>query len=204
MGAKDDKYWAGRLVAVGRHRDAEAFSELFDHFAPRLGSLLRRGGLTRTQAEDAMQDVMVTVWRKARLYDPNRASVAAWLFTIARNRRVDLLRRATRAEPEDLPWGPEPEGEGETLVGWAQETVRLAEAVAELPDAQRMLIVRAFYEEESHGEIAARTGLPLGTVKSRIRLGLERLRHRMDAPPPPAARDAARAAAAARRVPPGA
>jgi RNA polymerase sigma factor (sigma-70 family) len=122
---------------------------------------------------------MATLWQKAHLFDPSRASVATWIFTIARNRRIDALRKALRPEPEDLPWGPEPEPDQADALELQQETDRLGEALAQLPEKQRALIVRAYYGDLSHSEIAAETGLPLGTIKSRIRLALDRLRHQM-------------------------
>ena len=182
MGAdyRDEAFWAGQLVAVGRDRDRVAFATLFRHYAPRLKAFLMRTGLSEAVAEDVMQDVMVSLWRKAHLYDPDRASVATWLFTIARNRKIDVIRRTRRPEPEDLPWGPEPEPSQADALAMAQDSRRLADAVAQLPPKQRDLVERAFYGDMTHTEIADATGLPLGTIKSRIRLAIGRLRHAMD------------------------
>jgi RNA polymerase sigma-70 factor (ECF subfamily) len=184
---KDEGYWASLLVAVGEGRDRDAFAELFEHFAPRVKAFLIRTGLTPGTAEDCMQDVMVTMWRKAHLYDPARATVATWIFTIARNRKIDLIRKSRRPEPEDLPWGPKAEPDQVEAAALREDSRRLAEAVAQLPPKQRELIERAFYGELSHSEIALQTGLPLGTIKSRIRLAIDRLRHSMDAGPMPPA-----------------
>ncbi|MEM8825128.1 MAG: sigma-70 family RNA polymerase sigma factor [Pseudomonadota bacterium] len=181
---KDDADWADLLISVGARQDRAAFGSLFSHYAPRVKAFLIRTGLTPSAAEDCMQDVMVTVWRKAHLYDPARATVATWLFTIARNRKIDLIRKTRRPEPEDLPWGPEPEPSQADALALQQDTRRLAEAVANLPEKQRELVERAFYGDLSHSEIAAETGLPLGTIKSRIRLAIDRLRHAMQADPP--------------------
>jgi RNA polymerase sigma factor (sigma-70 family) len=175
--ASDD--WAAALLQVRDARDRAAFARLFRHFAPRIKAFLRRGGMGDAQAEDCVQDVMATLWHKAHLYDPSRATVATWVFTIARNRRIDMLRRV-RPEPEDLPWGPEPEPDQADAFALRQEAERLGVAIAQLPDAQRTLIERAFFGEVSHSEIAAETGLPLGTIKSRIRLALDRLRQRLN------------------------
>jgi RNA polymerase sigma-70 factor (ECF subfamily) len=177
---KDDAYWAERLVAVGRSEDREAFADLFAHYAPRVKAFLMRTGLSPSAAEDCMQDVMVTVWRKARSYDPARASVATWLFTIARNRKIDLIRRTRRPEPEELLWGPEPDPPQAEVLVLLEESRRLSEAVRQLPPKQRDLVERAFYGDMTHTEIADATGLPLGTIKSRIRLAIDRLRHAMD------------------------
>ena len=114
--------------------------------------------------------------KKSHLFDPTRASVATWVFTIARNRRIDAARRAARPEPEDLPWGPEAEPDQQEALEMAQETERLGAALALLPEAQRALIEKAYFGELTHTEIAAETGLPMGTIKSRIRLALDKLR----------------------------
>jgi RNA polymerase sigma factor (sigma-70 family) len=124
--------------------------------------------------------VMTTLWRKAALFDPTRASVATWVFTIARNKKIDALRKQRRPEPEDLPWGPQPEPDQVDILALQQEQTELAAAIRLLPDKQKELIERAYFGDLSHSEIAAETGLPLGTIKSRIRLALERLRHEMN------------------------
>ncbi|WP_343080687.1 sigma-70 family RNA polymerase sigma factor [Ostreiculturibacter nitratireducens] len=167
------------MQRVRDHADRAAFADLFRHFAPRVKAFLMKSGTDAGLAEECAQDVMATLWQKAHLYDPERASVATWIFTIARNRRIDAIRKARRPEPEDLPWGPEHEPDQAEVVALQQETERLGEALAQLPDKQRELIERAFFGDRSHSEIAAETGLPLGTIKSRIRLALERLRHEM-------------------------
>lgn len=170
--------WAAMLVAVRDGRDRAAFAALFRHFAPRVKAFLMRSGTPEALAEDCAQDVMATLWQKAHLYDPERASVATWVFTIARNRRIDIARRA-RPEPEDLPWGPEPEPDQADALALQQDSARLTDALRDLPAPQRELIERAFFGEASHSDIAAATGLPLGTIKSRIRLALDRLRRRL-------------------------
>lgn len=174
----EEEDWAALVLRVRDCRDRTAFAALFRHFAPRVKAFLMKSGAGEALAEECAQDVMATVWQKAALYDPARASVATWVFTIARNRRIDALRRA-RPEPEDLPWGPEPEPDQAEVYEAAQETRRLGEAIAQLPEKQRALIERAYFGELSHTEIAAETGLPLGTIKSRIRLALERLRQQL-------------------------
>lgn len=171
--------WAEHVERICKHQDQAAFAELFGHFAPRIKAFLMKSGSDAATAEECAQDVMATLWRKSHLFDPTRASVATWVFTIARNRRIDLHRKQRRPEPEDLTWGPEAEPEQEDVLILQQETVQLRKAIKELPEAQKDLIERAFYGDLSHGEIAKITGLPLGTIKSRIRLALERLRHSM-------------------------
>ena len=177
--AEDETDWAGLLLKVRDHQDRAAFAQLFRHFAPRVKAFLMKSGAGAALAEECAQDVMATLWQKAHLFDPARASVATWVYTIARNRRIDALRKARRAEPEELDWGPEPEPDMAEVMVAQQETERLGRALSALPGPQRTLIERAFYGDLSHSEIAAETGLPLGTIKSRIRLALDKLRQQM-------------------------
>jgi len=171
--------WVDQMYAVRDQQDKAAFAELFGYFAPRVKSFLMKSGAAHDVAEECAQDVMATLWRKAHLFDPAKASVSTWIFTIARNRRIDFLRKDRRPEPEELPWGPEQEPDQADVLALAQDTEKLGVALAALPDKQRNLIEKAYFGDLSHSEIAAETGLPLGTIKSRIRLALERLRHAM-------------------------
>ena len=160
-------------------QDRAAFAQLFRHFAPRVKAFLMKSGADASLAEECTQEVMATLWTKAHMFDPTRASVATWVFTIARNRKIDAIRRRKRPEPEELPWGPEAEPDQVDVMSLRQESEKLTEAIAALPEKQRDLIQRAYFGDLSHNEIAEQTGLPLGTIKSRIRLALERLRHAM-------------------------
>ena len=171
--------WIEEIFAIRDKQDQAAFARLFAHFAPRIKGFLIRSGAADDMAEECAQEVMATVWRKAALFDPSRASAATWIFTIARNRQIDMIRRARRPEPEDLPWGPDAEPDQEDVIALSQETEKLGQAIAALPAKQRELIERAYFGDLSHSEIAEQTGLPLGTIKSRIRLALDRLRHSM-------------------------
>lgn len=174
-----EQRWVHLVARVRDEADEAAFGELFRHFAPRVKAFLMKSGADAALAEECAQDVMATLWQKAHLFDPARASVATWIFTIARNRRIDALRRQRRPEPEDLPWGPEPEPDQADVLALQQESARLGDALNTLPDPQRHLVERAYYGDLTHREIASETGLPLGTIKSRIRLALERLRHEL-------------------------
>lgn len=174
-----DAEWAQCIARICADQDETAFVTLFQHFAPRVKGFLLKSGASDTLAEECAQDVMATIWQKAHQFDPTRASVATWIFTIARNRKIDMLRRQRRPEPDDLPWGPEDEPDQADILVLQQESERLAEALKMLPEKQRALVERAYFGDLSHSEIAAETGLPLGTIKSRIRLALERLRHEM-------------------------
>ena len=171
--------WVECMHRVHLHQDKAAFAKLFAHFAPRVKAFLMKSGADASLAEECSQEVMATVWRKAHMFDPSRASVATWIFTIARNRKIDALRKQRRPEPEDIIWGPEAEPDQADVMALQQESDQLAKAMAELPHKQRVLIEQAYFGDLSHSEIAEATGLPLGTIKSRIRLALDRLRHTM-------------------------
>lgn len=179
MNAERNDDWAASVLRVKDHQDKQAFADLFRHFAPRVKAFLMKSGAEKTLAEECAQEVMATLWTKAHLFDPTRANVSTWVFTIARNKKIDALRRQKRPEPEDLPWGPEAEPDQADVMTIREESEQLAKAVAELPEKQRELIERAYFGDLSHSEIAEETGLPLGTIKSRIRLALEKLRHEM-------------------------
>ncbi|MCC5955770.1 MAG: sigma-70 family RNA polymerase sigma factor [Natronohydrobacter sp.] len=175
--ARNGAEWVVLLRQIAETQDTEAFTLLFQHFAPRVKAFLMKSGADQAMAEEVAQEVMVTVWNKATQFDPARASVATWIFTIARNRRIDMLRRDRRPEPEELFWGPEEEPDQLQVLALQQESDQLIAAIADLPEKQRIMIERAYFSDLSHSEIAEETGLPLGTIKSRIRLALDRLRH---------------------------
>ncbi|WP_170549838.1 MULTISPECIES: sigma-70 family RNA polymerase sigma factor [Ruegeria] len=172
--------WVSHVRRIRDAKDQAAFAELFQHFAPRIKAFLIKSGSDAALAEECAQEVMATLWHKSHLFDPTRATVATWVFTIARNKRIDVLRKQRRPEPEDLWWGPEAEPDQDDVVALQQETAQLRDAMAALPEAQRQLIEQAYFGDLSHREIASQTGLPLGTIKSRIRLALDRLRHAMN------------------------
>lgn len=172
--------WVDHVRRIRDTQDQVAFAELFQHFAPRIKAFLIKSGSDAAMAEECAQEVMVTLWHKSHLFDPTRATVATWVFTIARNKRIDVLRKQRRPEPEELGWGPEAEPEQDDILVLQQETAQLRNAMTALPEAQRQLIEKAYFGDLSHREIASQTGLPLGTIKSRIRLALDRLRHAMN------------------------
>ncbi len=165
-----------RQIAEAQSR--EAFAELFAFYAPRLKSYMKRLGALEQEAEELVQDVMVTVWRKAALYDPRQASVSTWIFRVARNRRIDHRRRLAKPaldaeDPRLIPSSPEAP---DSALARSQMEGRVRAELHKLPEAQRSLVQAAFYDGLSHAEIAETFALPLGTVKSRIRLAFERLR----------------------------
>jgi len=167
------------MLAVRDRRDRAAFAAMFDHFAPRLKGFIMRSGTGSGQAEEIVQDVMLTVWRKAAQFDPARAQVSAWIYQIARNRQIDVIRKENRPLPEELGEAPEAEPDASQVLALEQEAAQLQQALARLKPDQREIIERAYLGELTHQEISTQTGLPLGTIKSRIRLGLERLRHEL-------------------------
>lgn len=172
---------ASLLRAVAERGDKSAFGELYVHFAPRVKSYLLRLGAPADVAEELAQESLLTVWRRAPTFDPELASVSTWIFTIARNKRIDRLRRERRPEfdPQDPAFLPDPEPEPGAHVDRQQADDQIRAAVAALPDEQKRLLTMAFYEDLSHRDIAARENLPLGTVKSRIRLALAKLKGRI-------------------------
>lgn len=166
------------LMAGVAGSDRTAFVALFERYAGRLKAFLMRSGANAADAEEIVQDVMVSVWRRAASFDPERAAVSTWIYAIARNRRIDGLRRAgrQRLDPFDPTLQPEPEPDGLDRVARAEREVLLREGLAGLAPEQRAVLVCAFYDGLSHPEIAVALGLPLGTVKSRIRLAFQHLR----------------------------
>ena len=170
------------MAAVADRKDRAAFARLFDHFAPRLNAYLLRLGTEPAAAEEITQEVMVTLWRKAALFDPEKASVATWLYRVARNRRIDLLRRGRLAflDTVDAVLDSADETDLEATVDLQRREAAVRVALASLPEEQLSLVRLAFFDGLSHSEISARTGLPLGTVKSRIRLGFTRLRRTLE------------------------
>ena len=181
LGDAERTRFADLLLAVAELQDRNAFAELFAYYAPRVKSYLLRLGADSALAEEIAQDVMVTVWRKAGLFDRAQASVSTWIFRIARNRRIDLFRRSKRPEldPEEemiLPSGVEaPDARIEAM----ETEARVRAAMKDLPEEQVLLLKLAFYEGLSHSEIAVRLGAPLGTVKSRIRLAFAKMKVRL-------------------------
>lgn len=176
--AGSDQTLEDLLLAVGRERNRAAFAELFGHFAPRLNAYLRRQGCDAGGAEELIQEVMLLVWRRAETYDPTQASASTWVFTIARNKRIDVLRREQRPEidPDDPALVPAPLERADDRVETKETTGRLRAALKDLPPEQAELLRLAYFEDKPHSVISAEQGIPLGTVKSRLRLAMERLR----------------------------
>jgi len=166
------------LAAVAENQDRAAFRTLFEYFAPRVKAFMHRQGTDPGMAEEIVQETMVNVWRKAGQFDPTKASVATWIFTIARNLRIDLLRKTNRPVPDanDPALVPDPEPLGHEVISLKREASQLKKVVAELPPEQLAVLQLAFFEEKAHAQVAEELGIPLGTVKSRIRLAFKRIR----------------------------
>jgi RNA polymerase sigma-70 factor (ECF subfamily) len=175
--------WAAALRLVAEQRDRAAFGQLFLHFAPRIKSYLIRTGSPDEQAEELAQEALVTLWRKAALFDPAQAAVSTWVFTIARNLRTDAARRHRLDTGEDgfdfdalVADGPDvPEQLHAT-----RQAARLRDALGQLPHEQAQVLRLSYFDDEPHARIAAELGIPLGTVKSRVRLAVAQLRRLLD------------------------
>jgi RNA polymerase sigma-70 factor (ECF subfamily) len=176
----DEQSHAALIRRIADNADRAAFAALFQHFAPRVKAYMRRLGANDGVAEDLAQEALLAVWRKASLFDPERAGAATWVFTIARNLRIDTLRRErpTEALPPDAErrdTDAAPGAEAELIIAERDRTLRNALGV--LPPEQAQLVRLAFFEDKPHREIELVLGIPLGTVKSRLRMAMQRLRN---------------------------
>ncbi|WP_244560241.1 sigma-70 family RNA polymerase sigma factor [Bosea sp. TND4EK4] len=170
------------IAAIARSGDRQAFAELFDHFAPRVKGLLMRGGASAELAEEVAQEALLAVWRKAALFDPTKASASTWIATIARNLRIDIARRETRSrlsQVYEILDEEDPERPDDVLSG-AEREARVRAAMNHLSPDQYRVVELAFLEGFSHQDVAKRLAIPLGTVKSRLRLALSHLRGRLE------------------------
>ncbi|MDE2333989.1 MAG: sigma-70 family RNA polymerase sigma factor [Rhodospirillales bacterium] len=167
---------AGALIEAVARGDRAAFATLFGLYAPRLKAFLIRRGIAAAEAEELAQEAMLAVWRKAGQFDPARATAAAWLFAIARNLGIDRHRRVRPAPEPDPALEPEPPAPADRLLDEAQRSARVREALTSLPADQAQALRLAFFEGCSHADMERILGIPLGTVKSRLRLAMGRLR----------------------------
>lgn len=175
------------IQAVGQAADRNAFACLFRHFAPRVKGFLMRSGSSAELAEELCQETMVIVWRRAVSFDPARAALSTWIFTIARNLRTDYHRRADGTvnvadtddwSPEQEPADTQPSPDDRVLAAQQEQGVHFA--LAALPPDQALVLRLSFFEEHAHARIAEQLGIPLGTVKSRIRLAVAQLRRTLE------------------------
>ena len=169
------------LVTVGQNRDIGAFEILFRYYAPKIRAFMAMKTKDRQAAEELMQETMTSVWTKAAQFDPTRGNVSAWIFTIARNIRIDAYRRKRPVfDLDDQALAPEEAPPADREFQQAQEADILRSALALLPPEQQDVLKKAFFEDTPHSAIAAEMGLPLGTVKSRIRLAFAKLRDALE------------------------
>ena len=169
----------GWLQAIAENADRQAFIRLFGAFAPKVKSYLVRQGLDDRHAEDLTQDTFLMIWRKAAQFDPERATASAWILRIARNLSIDDLRRGGGRSRLRLTDDAIPQQSPEDLLRVLEGEDRLRAELAGLPEIQFEVLRLAFFEDQSHAQIAARLGLPLGTVKSRLRLGMNKMRNHL-------------------------
>jgi len=166
------------LQAVAQRQDREAFARLHAHFSPRLAAWLGKSGLSATQAEEVVQETMISVWRKASLYNPAMSGASTWVFVIARNLRVDMQRRRSNREMAPLEdWDQiDDSPTGEEILLTAERESKLRQAFSRLTPEQANVLEQAYFAEKPQSSIARELGVPLGTVKSRVRLALARLK----------------------------
>jgi len=176
--------WADLIGRVASRGDGEAFKSLFEHFGPRIKGFMLKAGCSADEAEEIAQNTLIAVWRKADQFDPATTGAAAWIFTIARNQRIDAVRRAARArrmsQEAELAAETDPAESADILMSRVEDTSRVKAAIERLSLEQSRVIRLSFIEERPHQEIATMLGIPLGTVKSRIRLAMNRLRDFLD------------------------
>ena len=176
--AAKDQELTTLINLIATRKDKTAFSSLFKLVGPRIKGYLMKLVSNDIVAEDLLQEVMLTVWRKSETFDRNKAAVSTWLFTIARNKRIDMLRKEIRPQldPNDPMLTPNQEDSADNIYGSKQESIKITDAIKMLPEEQSKLIKMTYYEDKSHSIIAKELKMPLGTVKSRIRLASTRLK----------------------------
>ena len=179
-GCKDP--WSKLLERVGQQRDREAYRSLYEHFGPQIKYYALSNGMAH-QAEELVQEVMISVWRRACLYDWRKAAASTWIFTIARNQRIDMLRKMQRSsaemavETEDL-WQIPGDNENEPVTALHRILAerRVRQSLRSLPEEQVTVLAKVYMESKSHQMVADELQIPLGTVKSRVRLALNKLK----------------------------
>ena len=184
--AKAREQWGKLVREIAAHQDRSAFATLFSHFAPRIKTFMQRSGTSEARAEELAQETMLAVWRKAALFNPDSASAATWIFTIARNLRIDAFRREHRGgaieiSDIEIEFRVDESPLQDTRLATAQADQRVRTALKMLSEDQMRVIELSFFDEKAHEEIARILDIPLGTVKSRLRLALNKLRNSLGA-----------------------
>tara|TARA_B100000965_G_scaffold227597_1_gene190498 strand:- start:97 stop:693 length:597 start_codon:yes stop_codon:yes gene_type:complete len=180
--AKIKNPFVDALTKIAENQDIQSFKKIFDYFSPRLKSFLMRSGVDDAIAEEIIQETMTIIWTKADYYDSNVASPSTWIYTIARNKKIDILRKSRKAILENIETAvlPPIESKADEDIEHDQKFEIVSKYLDDLPEEQLNLLKMNFFEEKSHGEIADITNIPLGTVKSRIRLALEKVRGKLE------------------------
>ena len=179
----NDEFFSSCMEDIANNQDKSSFSSIFKHFAPRLKSYFVKAGATENQAEEVIQEVMLAVWTKAASYDKNKSSVTTWIYTIARNKRIDKIRKEKRhylLESDDGLEIPVPSTQEGEIMSW-QISNKIKAFLDILPKEQSKLLKLSYFHEKTHSDIAKELKLPLGTVKSRIRLALSKMRNLSEA-----------------------
>ena len=167
------------LRDIGENQDRIAFSNIFKHFAPRLKSFFVKLGCSEVQAEEIIQEVMIAVWTKSSTYDKSKSSVSTWIYTIAKNKRIDKIRKETKhntVESDESLEIPVSSVQEEQLLS-SEVTKKIHHSLQFLPKEQAELLKLSYFYEKTHSDIAKDLSLPLGTVKSRIRLALSKMKN---------------------------
>jgi RNA polymerase sigma-70 factor (ECF subfamily) len=178
---RDHMQWVRLIGAIATRQDRAAFATLFEYFAPRIKAFMQRSGVSEANAEELAQETMLVVWRKAALFDAESSGAAAWIFTIARNLRIDMYRRERRggvieASDVEIEFQIDDSPQPDSRLVTSQSEERVRSVLSKLPADQIRVIELSFFEEKAHADIAQILGIPLGTVKSRLRLAMSRLR----------------------------
>ena len=173
----DKEAMSGHLVSVAINRDKQSFKYLYKYYAPRVKSYLMRQGASSQSAEELSQEALMSVWRKADRFDPSKASAGTWIFTVARNLRIDALRKENRPQfdPHDPAFVPEQEIAPDANLSLSETRGIVGEAIKKLPSDQAEVIRLSFYSDKAHRDISEELNIPLGTVKSRMRLAMKKL-----------------------------
>ena len=174
-----DNDFALCIDLIGKNQDKLAFNNIFRYFAPRLKSFLVKAGSTDSQAEEVIQEVMIAVWTKSSTYDSNKSSVSTWIYTIARNKRIDKIRKEKRHYLSESDEGLEipVDSTQEKEIFASQVSNNLKKYMSNLPEEQSKLLKLSYFYNKTHADISEELKIPLGTVKSRIRLALTKMRH---------------------------
>lgn len=170
------------MTAIAERADRAAFAQLFARYAPRVKAHLKARGAATGAAEELTQEVMLMVWRKARLYDANRGGLPAWLYTISRNCLYNRMRGEQRREADAPVETPEPgdgASSGEELLMALERQRALTVCLQKLPPEQREILEQAYWRGQTLQACAEERKIPLGTVKTRVRLALQHLRELM-------------------------